>query len=178
MNRTLLKLTTLPARIPAAAAKAMVLATPAMLLASQAFAQAAGNTLGSRMQAASQDLTTGGGWVLQLLGYLLGEAWGRRELRYRHSVRRVALAAAGAAVVQALLAHGSDTEAGAALVEVCARALCAAYGGWIYHLQRAHVRMLVAARRVHGSARRRAPAPTWVVAQANGREIEVLSPSA
>ena len=74
MNRTLFKLTTLPARIPATASKVVALATPAMLLASQAFAQAAGNTLGSRMQAASQDLTTGGGWVLQLLGYLLGAA--------------------------------------------------------------------------------------------------------
>jgi hypothetical protein len=44
---------------------------PATLLASHAFAQAA-NTLGGRMQAASTDLTMGGGFVLQILGYLLG----------------------------------------------------------------------------------------------------------
>lgn len=74
MNRTLIKLTTLPARIPVTASKAAALAVPAMLLASEAFAQAAGNTLGSRMQAASTDLTTGGGYVLQILGYLLGGA--------------------------------------------------------------------------------------------------------
>lgn len=72
MNRTLIKLTTLPARIPATASRAVALAAPTMLLASHAFAQAAGNTLGSRMQAASTDLTTGGGYVLQILGYLLG----------------------------------------------------------------------------------------------------------
>ena len=72
MNRTLLKLTTLPARMPVTASTAAALAVPALLLASGAFAQAGGNTLGSRMQAASTDLTTGGGWVLQILGYLLG----------------------------------------------------------------------------------------------------------
>ena len=55
MIRTLLKLTNLPSCIPSATAKALVLATPAMLLAGEAFAQAAGNTLGSRMQAASTD---------------------------------------------------------------------------------------------------------------------------
>lgn len=78
MNRTLTKLTTLPARIPVTASKAMAkaaaLASPAVLLAGQAFAQAAGNTLGSRMQAASTDLTTGGGYLLQIIGYLLGGA--------------------------------------------------------------------------------------------------------
>lgn len=74
MIRTLLKLTNLPSCIPSATAKAVALATPAMLLAGEAFAQAAGNTLGSRMQAASTDLTTGGGYVLQILGYLLGGA--------------------------------------------------------------------------------------------------------
>ena len=74
MNRTVLKLTTLPARTASATARAVALATSAMLLAGEAFAQAAGNTLGSRMQAASTDLTTGGGYVLQILGYLLGGA--------------------------------------------------------------------------------------------------------
>ena len=90
-----------------------------------------------------------------VVGYLLAEAWGRREMRYRHSVQRVAGTAAVAAVAQALLAHGSEVAADPALVEIAARVLCAAYGGWIYHLQRAHVRVLVEARTVHGTAVRR-----------------------
>ncbi|GJG87101.1 hypothetical protein tb265_22820 [Gemmatimonadetes bacterium T265] len=112
-----------------------------------------------------------------VLGYLLGEAWGRRELRYRHSVRRVACAAGAAAVSQALLAHGADVDADTALAEVGVRTLCAAYGGWIYHLQRAHVRALVEARRVHGTARRRAPAPDWTTRGAAARDLEVLRPA-
>lgn len=135
-------------------------------------------------EAAGPDLTDGsiirvleGLCGFAVLGYLLAEAWGRRELRYRHSVRRVALAAGGAALVQALLAQGSDADAGAALVEVGARALCAAYGGWIYHLQRAHVRALVEARRVHGTARRRAAVPAWVTSQVPGPPREVKAPS-
>ena len=71
MNRTLIRLTTLPARLPRQFSRASLYALPAMLLTNQAFAQAA-NTLGGRMQAASTDLTLGGGYVLQILGYLLG----------------------------------------------------------------------------------------------------------
>ncbi len=74
MNRTLIRLTTLPARMPRTLAKAAALATPALFLAQHAFGQAAGNTLGGRLQAASTDLTTGGGFVLEILGYLLGGA--------------------------------------------------------------------------------------------------------
>lgn len=71
MNLTLIRLTTLPARLPRQISRASLYALPAMLLANHAFAQAA-NTLGGRMQAASTDLTMGGGFVLQILGYLLG----------------------------------------------------------------------------------------------------------
>lgn len=74
MTRTLPKLTTLPVRIPATVSRAAALAAPTLLLASHAFAQGAGNTLGGRMQAASTDLTTGGGFVLTIIGYLLGGA--------------------------------------------------------------------------------------------------------
>jgi len=35
-------------------------------------AHASGSTLGSQAQAAAQDLTTGGGFVLELVGYILG----------------------------------------------------------------------------------------------------------
>ena len=54
------------------AAKLITLVLPALLLASQAFA--AGNTLGGRLQAMSGDLTTGGGFLLELFGYILGGA--------------------------------------------------------------------------------------------------------
>ena len=90
-----------------------------------------------------RDLEHGAGFTV--LGYLLAEAWGRRELRYRHAVWRVALTAVAAAGVSALLAAG----AGGTVVPgagVLLRAAAATYGGWIYHLQRAHVRALVAAR--------------------------------
>ncbi len=73
MNRTLIRLTTLPAQLPRTLSRAAALATPAVFLAGHAFAQAA-NTLGGRMQAASTDLTNGGGYVLTILGYLMGGA--------------------------------------------------------------------------------------------------------
>jgi hypothetical protein len=91
---------------------------------------------------------------LTIFGYVLAEAWGRHEMRYRVVGWRVLvvalLAAASAEVlrrvavptlpsVPSLLAHG----------------LAAAYGGWIYHLQRAHVRALIVARRAAAG-----PAPT------------------
>jgi VanZ family protein len=82
-----------------------------------------------------------------VLGYLLAEAWGRREWRYRHSAWRVALvgaAAAGVATAVGAWGAGSGVAVGAG---VLTRAVAAAYGGWIYHLQRGHVRALVAARR-------------------------------
>jgi hypothetical protein len=64
-----------PAR---AAAKVWSLALFGLLTVQQAHAQAAAagvaNTLGGRMQAASSDLTVGGGYILQILGYLLGGA--------------------------------------------------------------------------------------------------------
>jgi hypothetical protein len=81
-------------------------------------------------------------------GYLLGEAWGRREWRYRRAGWRVAGVAgviAGALGVVAWQAAVADT--GAAVAGALVRTVAAAYGGWVYHLQRAHVRALVAARR-------------------------------
>ncbi len=73
MNRTLTRLTTLPARVPRTLSRAAALAAPAIFLSHQVFAQAT-NTLGGRMQAASTDLTNGGGYVLTILGYLMGGA--------------------------------------------------------------------------------------------------------
>ena len=74
MNRTLARLATFPTPLPQTFGKLAAFAAPVALLARHAFAQGAGNTLGGRMQAASQDLTTGGGYVLTILGYLLGGA--------------------------------------------------------------------------------------------------------
>jgi hypothetical protein len=66
------------ARPVRAAAKVWSLALLGLLTVQQAHAQAAAagaaNTLGGRMQAASSDLTVGGGYILQILGYLLGGA--------------------------------------------------------------------------------------------------------
>ena len=73
MNRTLVCLATLPARLPRTLGRAAKLATPVVFLSHQVFAQAA-NTLGGRMQAASTDLTSGGGYILTILGYLMGGA--------------------------------------------------------------------------------------------------------
>jgi hypothetical protein len=112
-----------------------------------------------------RDLERGAGFTV--LGYLLAEAWGRREWRYRRAVWRVALTAGAAAGVTALLAAwtGDAVVPGAGVV---LRAAAATYGGWIYHLQRAHVRALVAARTAPIRAPGRPPrgsgrgvAPRW-----------------
>lgn len=75
-----LRLMTLPSRIPRTlqratprtCALALPLVVGVVLYATTPVAHAAGNTLGSQAQAASQDLTTGSGYVLELLGYVLG----------------------------------------------------------------------------------------------------------
>jgi VanZ family protein len=86
------------------------------------------------------------GAAFAVLGYFLAEAWGRRELRFRAAGWRVALVAAAAAGVLAGLAAGVETH-GTGLGTGTLRVLAAAYGGWIYHLQRDHVRTLLAAAR-------------------------------
>ena len=57
-------------RLVRPATKLAIYTLPVLLLTHEAFAQA--NTLGNRLTAASTDLTAGGGYVLQILGYLLG----------------------------------------------------------------------------------------------------------
>jgi hypothetical protein len=75
----LIHFTTFPARIPRALprvlpclALALPVAVGVGLYLSPYAAHAAGATLGSQAQTASQDLTTGGGFVLELIGYILG----------------------------------------------------------------------------------------------------------
>jgi hypothetical protein len=82
-----------------------------------------------------------------VLGYALSEAWGRREWRYRHSAWRVALVAAGVAAASALIAGAGTSAHDWSALAAGAQVASAGLGGWIYHLQRAHVRALVDARR-------------------------------
>jgi VanZ family protein len=78
-----------------------------------------------------------------VLGFVLAEALGRGERPYREDARLVALWSLAAALLSAVLrAGGVPTPSATVGVAV---ALCAStYGGWLYHLQRAHVRHLVA----------------------------------
>ena len=70
------RLITLPICKPSAIPLRTVIASLALVAAAVAspLAHAAGNTLGTQMQTASQDLTTGGGYVLELVGYIVGIA--------------------------------------------------------------------------------------------------------
>jgi Zn-dependent protease len=73
----LVRLTTLPAYIPLRVSPRPAIASGAVIAASvilAPLAHAAGATLGSQMQTASQDLTTGGGFILELVGYIVGVA--------------------------------------------------------------------------------------------------------
>ena len=79
MSRKQLRLTTLPSMIPATlparVALKLLTAGAVVLVATVGvwgIAHAAGATLGSQAQTASQDLTTGGGFILELVGYILG----------------------------------------------------------------------------------------------------------
>ncbi len=77
MNRmTLFPSTLAAARRTVGAVKLGLATLPVLLATSQAFAQAAagGNGIGSRLQAAATELTAGGGYVLELMGYILGGA--------------------------------------------------------------------------------------------------------
>jgi VanZ family protein len=79
-------------------------------------------------------------------GYLLAEAGGRRQLRYRHTAWLVGLAGAAAAATLAGVRAWHGVESASALA-IAMHAVAAAYGGWLYHLQRAHVKALVDARK-------------------------------
>jgi hypothetical protein len=77
-----------------------------------------------------------------LLGYMLAESRGRREARFRTGAPLVAAWSGGAAVVCELL-DGFRPDGGASLVRLTLLVAAALYGGWLYHLQRAHVRRLL-----------------------------------
>lgn len=97
-----------------------------------------------------------------VLGYVLAEAWGRREWRYRSSLWHVGLAAGAVAAMLAVVRvamGGSAAAVWTTAAGVAVHAVSAGYGGWIYHLQRAHVRALVAGRRAVAAERNAARAP-------------------
>ena len=81
-----------------------------------------------------------------VFGFLLAEGWGRLELRYRWVVAYVGTVSLATAYAIFLYGHSATFTTTAAL-GIVTRAMAGAYGGWIYHLQRAHVRALVVAQR-------------------------------
>lgn len=82
--------------------------------------------------------------ALTVLGYLLEEARGRRELPYGRTLPRLVLeCGAVAAVLEA--ARGVQPATGASLAQLLLLLAAGLLGGWIYHLQRDHVRSLLAA---------------------------------
>jgi hypothetical protein len=96
------------------------------------------------------------------LGYVLAEASGRREWRAREAAWRVALAAAAlsGAVLAARAVMGAGGGAASPALAVAVRTGVAVYGAALYHLQRAHVRALVAARAGRAAAPTAVPEPT------------------
>lgn len=77
-----------------------------------------------------------------LVGYITAELHGRANARYRLAARRVTTSA-GVLVLLLETARGWNTTVGAS-VSLGALALGAAlFGGWLYHLQREHVRTLL-----------------------------------
>lgn len=94
------------------------------------------------------------GVAFAVLGYLLAEAWGRRELRFRHVAWRVALVAGVVVHLLALLTWAIDAPP-IATTALLGRMAAALGGAWLYHLQRDHVRALVAARQAGAAEPRR-----------------------
>jgi VanZ family protein len=73
-----------------------------------------------------------------LVGYIAAEIRGRTVMRYGDALRRLAAWGAGLALAVEVI-RGYDPGFGASLARGTLLALAAVYGGWLYHLQRAHV---------------------------------------
>lgn len=82
-----------------------------------------------------------------VFGYLLAEGWGRLELRYRWVVAYVAVACLAIAFAILRSRHAAPFSPSEHLA-LALHSVAGAYGGWIYHLQRAHIRSLVTAQRM------------------------------
>ena len=81
-----------------------------------------------------------------VLGFLLAEWMGRREFRFRIAAGIVAALCMATAIGLLAVQHPAHLTLGA-LAGLVIRAVSGAYGGWIYHLQRAHIQALVNAQR-------------------------------
>jgi hypothetical protein len=94
---------------------------------------------------------------LALLGYLLAEARGRRELPFRRVALRVAAECAlVAAAIEA--SRGFQRQVGASAVELCLLVAAAVLGAGMYHHQRERVRWMLINRVAAADATRRADA--------------------
>ncbi len=91
-----------------------------------------------------------------VFGFMLAEGWGRLELRYRWVVAYVGTVCLATACAIRTIQHVSPFTL-STLVAIGAHALAGAYGGWIYHLQRAHVRLLATAQKSASSERTSMP---------------------
>ena len=77
-----------------------------------------------------------------VVGYIVAELRGRREAPFASSWGAVALVASIVAVAMEGVA-GWQAGPGASLLRAITAVLAAVHGGWIYHLQREHVRALL-----------------------------------
>ena len=77
-----------------------------------------------------------------VLGYIAAESRGRLEVPFRRDWVAVAGVACGAALVMELMADW-ETGGGAGLPQAVAAIAASIHGGWVYHLQRDHVRALL-----------------------------------
>jgi glycopeptide antibiotics resistance protein len=81
-----------------------------------------------------------------LLGYMMAEFRGRVIERYREAFPRLA-AWSGVACLTIELARGFDAQHGASAARALLLLAASLYGGWLYYLQRAHIRHLLSADR-------------------------------
>lgn len=83
--------------------------------------------------------------AMTVLGYLLAEARGRRELSFARVARRVAAECAGVAVVMEF-SRGFQRGTGASAAQLVLMIAAGALGAAIYHHQREHVRWILSHR--------------------------------
>jgi hypothetical protein len=76
-----------------------------------------------------------------LVGYVIAEVRGRAERPYREMVPQIALWGAGLALLLEV-ARGFHPMYGASALLWMVTSLAALFGGWMYYLQRDHVRAL------------------------------------
>ncbi|HEX2190968.1 MAG TPA: hypothetical protein VHG51_18815, partial [Longimicrobiaceae bacterium] len=96
--------------------------------------------------------------ALTVLGYLLAEARSRRELPYRAlALRLAAECALAAAAIEGV--RGFQPAWGASLAQLLLLLGAGLLGGWIFHLQREHVRAVVAGAAAPPVAPAPSPAP-------------------